>query len=126
VKRALILALCVLSLAACGKSVTSGTVVGKEYVAARDWNERVPTYASVPITQTTCSTVNKQTSCRTSTTMEYRIVGWHNEARHSDQRWEVRLRDKDGNEGTVQVDQATYERLENGSQYSAPEESQGS
>jgi hypothetical protein len=120
-KRLIGLILVGLVLAGCGTSVRAGTVVDKHYSPARDWTTQEPTYIYVPVQRTrmSCYTVNKQQRCSTQwyTDMQYTFVGWHTEAHHSDQKWTVTLRDKEGNTGEVQVSQPQFSELSNGSFY---------
>ena len=108
-------------LAACGTRVEAGTIVGKEYVPAKDWTSQEPTYAWIPHTHTSTTCSGKPLVCRTSTytTSDYTWIGMHTEYHHDDQKWVLHLKDKDGNPGDVTVPQTVYSEQQIGNWYGA-------
>lgn len=110
-----------LVLTGCGKSVTSGTVIKKDFVAAHDWTTQDPTYVALPVTKskTSCTGSGKTKSCSSSSYTDYvrTFVGWHTSYHHAADKWTLTLKDKDGDTGVVEVDVLTYNHEEIGSQY---------
>lgn len=119
---AVLLLLAALLVTGCGHSITSGTVIDKRYVPARDWETTEPTIMYIPVTnyRTVCSTVNKQTQCRSQayTDMQMRIVGYHQERHHENEYWVLTLRDSESDDtGDVRVSKERFNSISIGSTY---------
>jgi hypothetical protein len=88
-------ALTLLFLTSCAPSVTSGTVVGREYDDPDTWASMEPMRVLI---------------CQKGICTWY-VTGYNTVTHHDGPHWRLHLRDDQHREGWVDIDEATYNRL---------------
>jgi hypothetical protein len=106
---AALLAALVLGVAAACNGVTSGVVIEKNYDDPDRWTSSEPVYKQ------NCRTVRQRTTSYQDCT---RVLSHYEQEDHYDgPHWSLRLRDREGRTGWVEVDQIAYHRARIGDTY---------
>lgn len=99
-----------LALSACGATVTEGTITDKNYTEAHVEQEEIMEQDCDTKTTTVNGKKKKTKHCEMEGTGEFEDVEYPDE-------WSFDLENKDGDTGTVEVDEDTYNEYEVGDFY---------